>query len=131
MCDIGLSSNRKGHPGAWPDGLSDELPVFSRFRSPSFVDELTKEGALGSARKSNPRLGAERSSRTASVLQSTEKVGDPGGHKLLNRVLCPEPVTNGIADMTPRRPGGGWTSLRAGDDVLRPSVIGINHRRTL
>jgi hypothetical protein len=70
-----------------------------------FVDELTKEGALGSARKSNPRLGAERSSRTASVLQSTEKVGDPGGHKLLNRVLCPEPVTNGIADMTPRRPG--------------------------
>jgi hypothetical protein len=40
--------------------------------------------------KHNPSVSAGRSSRTASVLQSTEKVGGPGGHELLRRVLCPE-----------------------------------------
>jgi hypothetical protein len=30
---IAAAGQRKGHPGAWPDGLSDELPVFPRFRS--------------------------------------------------------------------------------------------------
>jgi DNA-binding CsgD family transcriptional regulator len=48
---------RKGHPGAWPDGLSDELPVFSRFRSSSSVDNLTKEAALGSAKETIPPDG--------------------------------------------------------------------------
>ena len=51
----------KSHLGAWPDGLSDEPPVFSRFRSRSCVGELKKEAALGSATKRNPiRRLAER-----------------------------------------------------------------------
>ena len=76
--------------------------MFSRFRSPSCVSKSTQEAALGSRKEIQ---SAGRSSRTASVLQLTEKVGEPGGHELLNRVLCPEPATNGVADMTRHRPG--------------------------
>src|SRR5262245_8081657 len=50
-------------------------------------------------------LAPRRSSGTALMLQSTEKVGEPGRHDLLNGVLCPEPATNGVAGMTRHRPG--------------------------
>ena len=38
------------------------------------------------------------------MLQSTEKDGELGGHELLNRVLLSEPVTDGVAGVTRRRP---------------------------
>jgi hypothetical protein len=53
-------SQQKGHPGAWPDGLSDELPGF-----PGSVHSLLNYNAIGRQqfqetidRKSKPTLRA-------------------------------------------------------------------------
>ena len=72
---------------------------------PLAIGNLTKEAALGFRKEIHPRVSARRSSRAASVLELTEKVGEAGRHELLNWVLCPQPTTNSVAGMTRHRPG--------------------------
>jgi hypothetical protein len=79
---------------------------------PLAIGNLTKQAALGFRKEIHP--AQDGSSRAASVVKLTEKVGEAGRHELLNWVLCPEPTTNSVAGMTRHRPGRRMTFVSRG-----------------